>query len=81
MKIKNLSQRNVSALGAHRKSGGMPSRILIPAGASLEVEDELYKTCSQAVESLIEAGVLKLVIPKKPKRTPDSIKADAVKAS
>lgn len=60
MFIKNKSTRNVSCLAPHSANGGQPLRFMVPAGSTLEVEDELYGKCEKAANALIKAGVLEL---------------------
>ena len=62
MKIKNLSGRNTSCLAPHGCGG---ERFMVPAGATLEIDDALYEKCSKAAESLIKAGILSKVATKK----------------
>jgi len=62
MKIKNISQRNISCLAPHGNAG---KRFMVPAGSTLEIDDELYGLCSKAAEALIKAGVLVVVPTKK----------------
>lgn len=61
MKIKNSSARNVSAMGKHLEGEGLPFRITVPAGATLEITDEEYKVVKPDVTYLVDAGVLIIV--------------------
>jgi len=76
MNIKNVSNRNVSCLAQHSKNGGMPERFMVPAGATLNVDDDLYGRCEGAAESLIKAGILEKVATKK-----EEVAAKAVEKS
>jgi len=79
MKLNNLSNRNVSCMAPHSPSGGMPLRVMIPAGAILEVDDKEFAKCIPAVNELIKAGVLEV---SKGKVTPVIVEeaAEAVEA-
>ena len=61
MKMKNTTRRNVSILAAHKVAGGMPFRLLVIAGSTLEVADEDYAKVEVAALKLKEAGVLKYI--------------------
>jgi len=61
MKMKNLTNRNVGILAPHPKAGGMPFRLSVIAGSTLEVSDEDYAKVEVAAKKLKEAGVIKYV--------------------
>jgi hypothetical protein len=76
MNIKNTSNRNTSCLAPHSKSGGMCDRFMVPAGSTLNVDDELYAKCEKAADALIKAGIFEKVATKK-----EEVAAKAVEKS
>lgn len=61
MKMKNVTNRNVSILASHSKAGGIPFRLSVIAGSTLEVSDKDYAKVEVAALELKDAGVIKYV--------------------
>ena len=61
MKIKNNSERNVSVRATHPTNGSEGLRILLPATATLELDDLDYDKVSSELQLLVEADVLTII--------------------
>jgi len=61
MKIRNNLQRNTSFFAQHA-GNGIPPRIVIPAGATLELSDEEWVDFAEAAATAIEAGHLEVTV-------------------
>ena len=61
MKIKNNTERNVSVRAPHPTNGSEGLRILIPATASLELDDVDFAKVSGELQLLVDADVLTIL--------------------
>lgn len=61
MKVKNLSGRNQGVLGSHTGGRGLPFRVMLVAGATLELSDEDYNKVESGIKNLVEAGVAEII--------------------
>lgn len=58
MKIQSKLNHNLGLNLPHSKSGGVPGRIQIPAGATMEFSDEEWEKYRDAANNAIQSGGL-----------------------
>ena len=61
MKMKNKTNRNINILAPHTGNGGIPFRVSVIAGSTLEIDEETYEKVRVAAEKLVDVGVLEYV--------------------
>lgn len=64
--LKNLTTRDVSALGLHGtfNDQGETPRVIVPALSTIEFKDEELELVSVAIDKLIDKGILEVVLAK-----------------
>ena len=60
MKIKNLTQRNVGMMSRHNAEAGLPNVFVVPATATLELDDKQYAQIKGQIAGLVKKKVLKI---------------------
>jgi len=73
MKLKNKTSRNISILSNHPENGGMPFRVLVIAGSTLELNDLDFEKIEVQTNRLVKSGVLVYIETPETKLSKDEI--------
>lgn len=63
MKVQNTTTSSTTLYGRNTHGRGGAGRVKIPAGATLELDDAIWKTVEAAAQADIEAGGLVITVP------------------